>query len=170
MFYFLWGYWSGKTVTNVFVCFLFARRLRLITEEKSKYREQPRLKILRNFWDKIQNIKFDSWYPRKWRVDFGGAQLGLRPLPVINLSAKIWAGMQIKEIISSEHSRQNVVIGKSYFEGIAIFIWRKRMLVQVQPRPQKSIVTITVTSKFHCHWTLKDFCYWIFFDFNSMLG
>lgn len=43
--------------------------------------------------------------------------------------------MQIKDSISSEHSRQNVVIGKSYFDGIAIFLSRKRMLVQVQPRP-----------------------------------
>ena len=60
MFYFYGDIGQVRPLQNVFVCFLFARRLRLITEEKSKYREQPRLKILRNFWDKIQNIKFDS--------------------------------------------------------------------------------------------------------------
>lgn len=65
MFYFYGDIGQVRPLQNVFVCFLFARRLRLITEEKWKYRRQPRLKILRNFWDTIQNIKFDSWYPHK---------------------------------------------------------------------------------------------------------
>lgn len=43
--------------------------------------------------------------------------------------------MQRKDFFSSEHSLETVVIGKSYFEGIAIFLLRKRMLVQIQPRP-----------------------------------
>jgi hypothetical protein len=65
--------------------------------------------------------------------------------------------MQIKEIISSEHSRQNVVIGKSYFEGIANCLWHNRMLVQIQPRPQKSIVTMTVTSNLTATQTFEHF-------------
>ena len=48
---------------------------------------------------------------------------------------RIWASMLIKDLFSSEYSPETVVIGKSYFEGIAIFLLRKRMLVQIQPRP-----------------------------------
>ena len=87
--------------------------------------------------------RFESGYARKLFEIYG--PLGL-PCGGTTLSAYVRRRVRLpygphlgeyanKRFCSSEYSPVTVVIGKSYFEGIAIFLLRKRMLVQIQPRP-----------------------------------